>query len=262
MRDWRQYIIEQAQKRGMDPDVVLRVVDHEGGTKDPIRQSLVRKNGIQEPSYGPFQMLVGGGDTGFPEGLGNDFMKATGLDPRNPDHADEAIQYSLDTANRDGWGRWYGAKAAGVGMRDGTTGKPLGLTIDSVPGGVASTGNAPMLPDPIEVKSHPVKGVETPTTELALGDKIGNSIFGEDMAAKLKGLFGEGASANPASAGLSLMSKAVQKQAPQDTPIQTGLLAASANEDAGRMQAAQQMMAALMASKRKPGMTMMGRAIG
>ncbi|MFQ6183658.1 hypothetical protein ACLMJV_17145 [Sinorhizobium meliloti] len=126
MATLEEYIRYAAAQRGIDPDIAVRVAKSEGGLNDPVRQSLVKKNGRQEPSYGPFQLLVGGGDTGFPAGLGNDFMQATGKDPRNPSHAQAAIDFALDTAARDGWGRWYGAKAAGLDKFAGIGGRPAG----------------------------------------------------------------------------------------------------------------------------------------
>lgn len=112
------YIREAAAARGIDPDVAVTVARSEGGLKDPVRQSLVRKNGRQEPSYGPFQLLIGGGDTGFPAGMGNDAL-AAGIDPRDPSQWQRGIDFALDNAAKNGWGAWYGAKAAGIGNRQG-----------------------------------------------------------------------------------------------------------------------------------------------
>lgn len=119
------YIRRAAAARGIDPDIAVRVAKAEGGLNDPTRQSLVMKNGRQEPSYGPFQLLVGGGDTGFPEGLGNRAL-AAGIDPRNPNDAYRGIDFALDTAAKTGWGQWYGAKAAGLGNFAGIGGRPSG----------------------------------------------------------------------------------------------------------------------------------------
>lgn len=115
------YIREAAAARGIDPDIAVTVARAEGGLKDPTRQSLVRKNGRQEPSYGPFQLLIGGGDTGFPAGMGNDAL-AAGVDPRDPNQWQRGIDFALDNAAKNGWGAWYGAKAAGIGNRQGIGG--------------------------------------------------------------------------------------------------------------------------------------------
>jgi hypothetical protein len=121
------YIRQAAAARGIDPDIAVRVARSEGGLNDPIRQSLVMKNGRQEPSYGPFQLLVGGGETGFPEGLGNRAL-AAGIDPRNPADAYRGIDFALDTAAKTGWGQWYGAKAAGLDNFAGIGGRPSGVS--------------------------------------------------------------------------------------------------------------------------------------
>lgn len=154
--DIEQYIRQAAVQRGIDPDIAIRVAKSEGGLKDPTRQSMVMKNGVREPSYGPFQLLVGGSN-GFPTGMGNQAL-AAGIDPRNPDHAYRGIDFALDQAKNSGWGAWYGAKAQGItgkmgigdnpyaGMADGPKGQesyppsgpqPTGLAAATgLPGGI------------------------------------------------------------------------------------------------------------------------------
>jgi len=112
-----------AAKYGIDPEIAVRVAKSEGGVNDYI-QSRVRKNGVQEPSYGPFQLLVGGKGTIFPEGMGNQMIRETGLDPRDPRNAEAAIDFALKQASRHGWGQWYGAKASGISNFAGIGGRP------------------------------------------------------------------------------------------------------------------------------------------
>lgn len=119
--EMRQYIAQAAQARGIDPSVAIRVANSEGLAPNTW-QSNVMKGGRREPSYGPFQMLVGGGETGFPEGLGNAFMQQTGLDPSDPANWQKSVDFALDTASKQGWGQWYGAKAAGIGNMQGING--------------------------------------------------------------------------------------------------------------------------------------------
>lgn len=104
------FIASEARARGIDPAVALDVARHEGGTKLWNRQSDVKKNGVREPSWGPFQLYMGGG-------LGNRYQKATGKHPSsgNPEDGKAAIRFALDEVVRDGWSQWYGAKAAGYG---------------------------------------------------------------------------------------------------------------------------------------------------
>ncbi|WP_287083822.1 phage tail length tape measure family protein [Mesorhizobium sp.] len=121
------YIQQAAIARGIDPDTALRVARSEG-LAPGVWQSNAMKNGIREPSYGPFQLLKGGAGTGYPAGLGNDFMRQTGLDPANPANARAGVDFALDNAAKNGWGAWYGAKAAGVGNWQGLSGaNPIGV---------------------------------------------------------------------------------------------------------------------------------------
>lgn len=114
-----QYIMRAAQQRGIDPNIALKVAKSEGLNVGPAGQSNYRKNGVREPSYGPFQLLVGGPGTGFPAGLGNSFMERTGLDPRNPANWQAGVDFALDTAKNDGWRQWYGAANTGIGRWQG-----------------------------------------------------------------------------------------------------------------------------------------------
>jgi hypothetical protein len=117
LKEVTEYIRQAAIARGIDPDIAVRVARSEGLARNTW-QSNVRKNGIREPSYGPFQMLVGGPGTGFPTGLGNELLNR-GIDPRDPANMNKVIDFALDTAARDGWRQWYGAAKAGIGRFDG-----------------------------------------------------------------------------------------------------------------------------------------------
>ncbi|MCA0278445.1 MAG: phage tail length tape measure family protein [Proteobacteria bacterium] len=126
--DMAGYIQQAAVARGIDAGIALQVARSEG-LAPGVWQSNLFKNGIREPSYGPFQLLKGGAGTGFPTGLGNDFMRQTGLDPANPANARAGVDFALDHAAKNGWGAWYGAKAAGIGNRQGLDGAaPLGAS--------------------------------------------------------------------------------------------------------------------------------------
>jgi hypothetical protein len=103
------FIQATAAKYGIDPNVALRVAKSEGLSSF---QSGVFKNGVQEPSYGAFQLYTGGG-------LGNLFQKETGLDPSDPKNERATIDYALKQASQGGWGPWYGAKNTGIGQFEG-----------------------------------------------------------------------------------------------------------------------------------------------
>lgn len=106
------YIKKAAAARGIDPNVALAVAKSEGGLNSWNLQSQVMKNGVQEPSFGPYQLYMGGG-------LGNDFLKQTGLDPRLASNGPAGVDFALDYAAKNGWGAWYGAKNSGIGNWDG-----------------------------------------------------------------------------------------------------------------------------------------------
>ncbi len=105
------YIQEAASARGIDPNVALRVARSEG-LAPGVWQSNVVKNGRRETSYGPFQLLVGGG-------LGDKFQKLYGKSPADPSTVYDQIDFALDEAATGGWGPWYGAAKVGVGNRTG-----------------------------------------------------------------------------------------------------------------------------------------------
>lgn len=115
------YIRHAAQKRGIDPEIAVKVAMSEGGVTDPTRQSDVVKDGVREQSYGPFQLYMGGG-------LGNEFQQATGMHPSDPGAWQKGIDFALDKAKEGGWGPWYGADAAGIGARDGIGGPQAAMT--------------------------------------------------------------------------------------------------------------------------------------
>ncbi|GAB4071769.1 phage tail length tape measure family protein [Ancylobacter sonchi] len=110
--DVADYIRKAATARGIDPNVALAVARSEGGLDSWNLQSGVMKNGVQEPSFGPYQLYMGGG-------LGNEFMKQTGLDPRLASNGPAGVDFALDYASKNGWGAWYGAKNTGIGNWDG-----------------------------------------------------------------------------------------------------------------------------------------------
>ena len=107
------YIRTTAQKYGIDPEVALRVAKSEGLRS--FKSGVIQKSGKEEPSFGAFQLYTGGG-------LGNEFKKATGLDPADPKNEKETIDYALKTAAKTGWGPWHGAKNTGIGEYEGISG--------------------------------------------------------------------------------------------------------------------------------------------
>ncbi len=113
--DVASYITQAALSRGIDPSIALKVAKSEGGLNSWNMQSGVFKNGVQEPSFGPYQLYMNGG-------LGSKFMSQTGLDPRLATNGPAGVDFALDYAKQNGWGSWYGAAKVGVGKWDGIGG--------------------------------------------------------------------------------------------------------------------------------------------
>ena len=107
-----QYIREAAARRGIDPDVALRVAQSEG---------LNKYEGDFGSSFGPFQLHYGGvaPDGNAVSGLGDAFTRQTGLDARDPRTWRQQVDFALDEAARGGWGPWHGAARVGIGDREG-----------------------------------------------------------------------------------------------------------------------------------------------
>ena len=138
------YIASKAMELGIDPSVAVAVANSEGLNANPADgwQSNFVKNGQREPSYGPFQLYMGGG-------LGNNFLEQTGLDPRDPTTWKKQVDFALGHAKNNGWGSWYGARNAGIGDFQGIGGQPQGASgID--PNIVAAMGDPNVSP---EIKS-------------------------------------------------------------------------------------------------------------
>lgn len=181
------YIRHAAQKRGIDPEVAVRVAMSEGGVSDPTRQSDVVKNGVREQSYGPFQLYMGGG-------LGNEFQQATGLHPSDPGAWQKGIDFALDKAKEGGWGPWYGAAKAGIGERDGIgtpqgavdalagqSGQPMPQIAPQAPQ-MAQAGQGSMLP-PREVMAALFKSRETRPLAIELARNAQAAQQGDPEAA-------------------------------------------------------------------------------
>jgi len=99
------FIRAEAVKRGIDPDVAMRVARAEG-----FNSFTSQIPG--EKSYGAFQLHV------TPDGRGNavgdQFRGQTGLDPSNPENERAAIAFALDDVRQNGWAAYHGAANNGI----------------------------------------------------------------------------------------------------------------------------------------------------
>ncbi|MGR9149594.1 hypothetical protein ACU8MT_09035 [Rhizobium leguminosarum] len=181
--DIASYISQAAAKRGIDPDIALRVAKSEGGLNSWNMQSLYKKNGVQEPSFGPFQLYKGGG-------LGNDFMRKTGLDPALAANGPAGVDFALDHASKNGWGAWYGAGKAGIGNFEGIGANPgMGSAADEVNKLASSAGAATKGLDTfgggLGKIGSALSSTSFPAAPSASGGSGGGGLFGW-----LSGLFG------------------------------------------------------------------------
>lgn len=128
------YIRQAAIKRGIDPNIALRVAGHEGLRGfDPTK---VDRGGDGGSSFGPFQLHYGGINPQMPHGgLGDEFTKKTGLDARNSSTWKQQIDFALDQVRKGGWGPWMGARAEGITGKMGVGPIPVNGYVDSVMSG-------------------------------------------------------------------------------------------------------------------------------
>lgn len=201
------YIRQAAAKRGIDPDVAVRVAMSEGGVTEPNRAGDATRGG----SYGPFQLNY------LPGSVGDQFTKATGLHAKDPNAWQAGVDFALDTAEKSGWSQWFGAARAGIGDRQGIGGTPLpqggqstsssfaSLTPDQFGSGLSSedayaacgpaaaiafarkNGRNPTMAEAVNLAKQvgwtPGQGMAGPASQVQLLEKMG-------VAAKLEGVDG------------------------------------------------------------------------
>ena len=105
------YIRKAALARGIDPNVAVKAMRGEG-LAPGVWQSNFKQPYGRERSYGAMQLHVA--PEGARPGMGNDFVRDTGLNPADPKNYKQMIDYGLDNVVKKGWGPWYGAKAQGI----------------------------------------------------------------------------------------------------------------------------------------------------
>lgn len=126
VQEMEAYIRQAAQARGIDPDIAIRVARSEG-LAPGVWQATGMLDYGRERSYGPFQLHVA--PKGYRQGMGNDFVNATGLDPSDPKNWKQGVDFALDNAATGGWSPWMGAAKEDItGMMGINNGKAIGVT--------------------------------------------------------------------------------------------------------------------------------------
>jgi hypothetical protein len=142
VQEMEAYIRAKARELGIDPDIAVRVARSEG-LKEGTWQATANLAYGRERSYGPFQLHVA--PKGYRQGMGNDFVKSTGLDPSDPRNWRQGVDFALNQAQRGGWSPWFGAKKIGVTGKMGIGGQP----------GPAAAPPEPMPPRPTDTVAQP-----------------------------------------------------------------------------------------------------------
>jgi len=121
VQEMEAYIRAKAVELGIDPDTAVAVARSEGLQPGTWQAKGTLDYG-RERSYGPFQLHVA--PAGHRQGMGNDFVKATGLDPADPANWKPGVDFALNQAKRGGWSPWYGAKKNDITGFMGISGQP------------------------------------------------------------------------------------------------------------------------------------------
>jgi hypothetical protein len=106
------FIRSESIKRGLDPDVMVKVAKSEGFDK------FLGDNGT---SGGAFQLHVTPGGRG--NAVGDQFRSKTGLDPLNPANEGRSIQFALDDIRAHGLSAYHGAGRVGLDQWAGGAGR-------------------------------------------------------------------------------------------------------------------------------------------
>ena len=120
-RAMEKIIAEEAELRGIDPSIAIRIFRAEGAGayQSQIPRTGRGSLGGKEASFGPFQLFIGGG-------LGNVYQEATGRDLTTDNTAEgitNQIRFALDQAvTGNGWQPWSGRGPAGVAQYAGLRG--------------------------------------------------------------------------------------------------------------------------------------------
>jgi hypothetical protein len=134
------YTRQAASKWGIDPNVASKFL----GVESSYGQA--RRPGDSGTSFGPFQLHFS------PDGkaMGNDFMRDTGLDPRDPTTWKAQVDYAMKRAAIDGWSPGWTTTMNKLGYNQWS-----GITTNRQFAGLPRTNQQP---------SNVVKAASIPTT--------------------------------------------------------------------------------------------------
>lgn len=166
----------RARRPGFDPAFAERVFEGESGF-DP------RAVGDDGSSFGPAQLHMGDISAKYPRpGLGDEFMKETGLDPSDPRNARASTAWAMDYAAEKGWRPWTVARNL---MKQGESGgaPAPGLAGSERPApervtpGLAGPGRGPMDPASapflaLTRRAFGMKGEGTPTQKALTSENF------------------------------------------------------------------------------------------
>lgn len=156
------YIRAAAAKRGINPNTAMAVARSEGFNSFQSSVPVAGGPNGREDSWGAFQLYMGGG-------LGNEFQKKTGLDPRDPNNERATIDFALDHASKNSWAAFHGAKNTGISPWQG---------INRGGGGATSTTEVNIGTVVVNAKTDDPNGMAT-----AFGDAVKTRAFAQQSNA-------------------------------------------------------------------------------
>jgi hypothetical protein len=192
----------KGRRPGFDPEFAERVFQGESGF-DP------RAVGDDKSSFGVPQLHMGNISRQFPNpGLGDEFKRETGLDPRDPKNSRAMTAWAMDYAADKGWSPWTVARNLKAQGAAGGSGAPAsgvagGERPERVTPGLAGPGRGPM--DPASAPFYTLtraargkEGKESPVGEALMSENLwipALAGIGSMLASKspyLAGAVGEG----------------------------------------------------------------------
>jgi hypothetical protein len=231
-----QYIREAAERRGINPDIAVRVAMSEGGLTDPYQQSKIHTFYGREESFGPFQLNIRGG-------LGQDALKL-GIDPRKD--WKRGVDFALDNVARSrSWEPFHGAANTGIANNAGLgkSSRPIGVSLanTSVPDAALASAAGYNVGDPnpgMDVQP----GLSAPALPATPGVPAAPAAPGTTA--------GAGGNLANIMSGLGTLVAGLGSRSASD-PSANQLTPSSIDANIPSASAAAQMMAALLANRRK-----------